>query len=232
MRIILLPLALFLTAIVSAQEARPVQCRFLGFGGDSGAVEMIALGSKDVEIKCPVPLSNLSPRVTCFVTGESLPFFTAEGRKPAAIATIPAGMKSALLVFIPGSTSAASKGGMPWRVFVIDDSLKNFPDGGAFIANFHDNDIRFIIGEHKGMLHSAAFHGYAHPNNRDSFNMAPVIFEVLQEEKWRVANESSLRFLPGIRYLIFAFTDPVSGRPRISTCQDFTQQVVVEPAKP
>ena len=116
--------------------------------------------------------------------------------------------------------SGKSGGAADWKTFVIDDSPANFPDGGAYVANFHNNAIRFVIGEHKGMLRPAGSHGYAMPAERDDFNMAPVIFEFLNGEKWRIGNESALRFLPGMRYLIFAYVDPVSGRPRINTYQD------------
>jgi hypothetical protein len=60
--------------------------------------------------------------------------------------------------------------------------------------------------------------------------MAPVVFEFLQEDKWRTASESMLRFLPGMRYLIFAYLDPESGRPRIATYQDLRH--VAKPPKP
>ena len=29
---------------------------------------------------------------------------------------------------------------------VFEDSAKNFPNGGAFVANFHNKDIRFLTG--------------------------------------------------------------------------------------
>ncbi len=66
------------------------------------------------------------------------------------------------------------------------------------------------------------------PERRDDFRMAPVVVQFEQDGKWRTASESMLRFLPSIRYLIFAYVDPVSKRPRISTYQDFTPQA---PAK-
>jgi hypothetical protein len=79
------------------------------------------------------------------------------------------------------------------------------------------------------MPKAAGAHGYAMPKERDDFNMAPVIFEFRHGEKWRIANESSLRFLPGMRYLIFAYLDPVSGRPRINTCQDLAEPAAITP---
>ena len=59
--------------------------------------------------------------------------------------------------------------------------------------------------------------------------MAPVIFQFRNKEKWRIGNESALRFLPGMRYLIFAYTDPRSQSPRINTYQDFHSVATAKP---
>ncbi len=212
---------LFLSAfthLATAQEVRPVKCRFLGFQGTADAASVTAVSDGGVEVGCPLPRNELSRPILCHAKANTIRFISPGDRKPAATATIPAGAANAILVFVPGANDGKSPA---WRVMVIEDSPKVFPDGGTYVANFYNKDIRFIIGEHKGMLHPAGNHGYAMPAERDAFNMAPVIFEFLQGEKWRTANESVLRFLPGMRYLIIAYTDPVSGRPRISTCQDF-----------
>jgi hypothetical protein len=217
----LLLLILFLPALAAAQEGRQVQCRLLSFGGKGEPSSVITSSGKGAEITCPVSDNQISARVTCFAVENSIAFLSSTDRKPFATAVIPPEVNSALLVFVKTqSKEGASSTSPAWRVLVINDHPKNFPDGGAFVANFYNKDIRFIIGEHKGMLHAAGMYGYAMPKSRDSFNMAPVIFEFQQGEAWRTANESSLRFLPGMRYLIFAFVDPVSGRPRINTYQD------------
>ncbi|MEY3894785.1 MAG: hypothetical protein RLZZ214_304 [Verrucomicrobiota bacterium] len=231
MRALFLFLVLLLPASVSGQEARPVNCRFLRFGGSDDSASVLALSSKGAEATCPLSTSSLSAPIVCFAAENKIAFLSAGDRKPAATATIPGHVKSAILVFVqaPRAAESASSTPLPWRILVIEDSPKNFPDGGAFVANFHDTDIRFIVGEHKGMLHPAGNHGYAMPAERDAFNMAPVMFEFQQGEKWRTANESTLRFLPGMRYLIIAYTDPASGRPRISTCQDFTAPAPLVP---
>ena len=219
MRPFLLICALLLPALASAENLRQVRCRFLGFGGTDSSASVLALTDKGADVRCPLSTDSISQPLVCFAAENKITFLTPADRKPAATATIPAEVKNALLVFVTYSTPAA--GEPSWRILVIEDTPKNFPDGGAFIANFYNKDIRFIVGEHKGMLHPAGNHGYALPTERDAFNMAPVIFEFLQDDKWRTANESSLRFLPGIRYLMFAYVDPASGRPRISTFQDF-----------
>ena len=185
--------------------------------------------TRETEITCPLSSTQLSPKIVCFAKENTIAFLSPADRKPLATATIPPGTNAALLIFVqaPGQAEAAPPA---WRVLVIEDSPKNFPDGGAFIANFYNKDIRFIVGEHKGMLHAAGSHGYAMPKERDSFNMAPVVFEFIQNDKWHIANESALRFLPGMRYLIFAYVDPASGRPRINTYQDFAPATPVNAA--
>lgn len=219
MRAILTLVLSCFTLAATAQEGRKIECRFLGFGSNDDTT-VLAAGADGAEITCQLPTTQLSKKFTCSAKGDQLVFLNAADRKPLASAAVPAQVRSALLVFV----KLAAKSDAPqWKVFVIEDSPKNFPDGGAYIANFYNNDIRFEIGEHKGMLHAAGAYGYAMPKERDSFNMSPVIFEFLNGEKWRIANESSLRFLPGMRYLIFAYVDPVSGRPRINTYQDMAE---------
>lgn len=224
MRLFLLPLLLLFPALLSAQESRQIQCRFLSFGGVENPTSVIAASENGTEITCPLSSSQISAKIDCFAVGNKIPFLSTTDRKPIATATIPQGVDSALLVFIQAPGGAKGDASV-WKILVIEDSSKNFPYGGAFVANFYRKDIRFIIGEHKGMLHAGGLHGYAMPTKRDSFNMAPVVFEFLQGDKWRIANESALRFLPGMRYLIFAYVDPVSGRPRIRTYQDFEPSV-------
>lgn len=214
-------------SLAVAQETRAVKCRFLGFQSSGGPASVIAASDGGIETNCPLPRHELSPPVVCHAKGNTIRFLSPGDRKPAATATIPASAANAILVFVPGAADGKSPA---WRVMVVEDSPKAFPDGGTYVANFYNKDIRFIIGEHKGMLHAAGSHGYEMPKKLDDFNMAPVMFELLQDDKWRTASESSLRFLPGTRYLIFAYVDPATGRARIHTCQDLTGLPPVEPA--
>lgn len=205
-----------------------MSCRFLAMDSAAPPPPLLNVAEEGAEIPCTVTTNTLSAEVACFAKGTVLSFISSGDRKPAANATIPANVSNAILVFV---AAAKAPNALPWRVFVIEDSAKNFPDGGAFVANFHNQDIRFVIGESKIMLHPAGFHGFPLPAKRNNFNMAPVVFEFLQENKWRTASESMLRFLPGMRYLIFAYVDPSSGRPRIATFQDFKTSSKPKPPK-
>jgi hypothetical protein len=211
-------LLLLCSIICQAQDAGTVRCRFLSLQSVEAPPDLINLSAKGVQVPCKVPVNKLSEETVFFTKGGTILFLFASDQKPAATAKIPANLKSAILVFLPKPKETA---GLPWRIFVIDDSAKNFPFGGALVANLHRGDIAFTVGEHKIKLHPGTSHGLARPTVLDDFNMAPVSFQFQQQDTWRIASESKLRFVPAIRYLIFAYLDPSSGRPRLSTLQDF-----------
>lgn len=221
MRSLILAIVLIPAALLQAQDVRPINCRFLSFGGTAEMASVSNFSAKGEEIVCPLPTNEFSKAVVCHAKKNVIDF-SQSNKSPAASATIPAGVKSVLLLFVATPTPPDAEAGksLPWRVLVIEDSPKNFPFGGAFIANFYTNDIRFEIGEHKGVLHADEAKGFPIPKQLDAFNMGVLLVETLQDDKWRTANETSLRFLPGTRYLIFAHLDSASGRPRINTYQD------------
>ncbi len=213
-------LLLVLSATLSsAQEVRPVKCRFVCMDGATPPERLLNVSNKS-EVACTVPANVLSPAVACFAKENVVSFVSSKDRKPAATATIPAAAKAAILLFIPAPADPATPAALPWRVFVIEDSPQSFPDGGAFVANFYSQDIRFVVGENKIQLRPAKSHGFGPPTQRDDFNMVQVVFQFQDQDAWRTASESLLRFLPGMRYLIFAYVDAASGRPRIATFQD------------
>lgn len=216
MRLLLLLPILLVAAVAQAQESRQVTCRFMAFGARGAAKEVTAVSKDGTEITCPLPNGRLSKKIVCNATNNKITFLGSKDAKPAATAVIPSGANDAILIFVNSGKADVDE----WRVFVIEDNAKKFPDGGAFVANFSNSNTRFIIGEHKGMLKAGGSNGYEMPKNRDTFNMAPVVFEMLQGKEWTKASESGLRFLPGMRYLIISYLDPASGRPRISTVKD------------
>lgn len=200
-----------------AQEFRKVTCRFLSLLANSPPPALLNVGHGNLEIACTVNTDVPSPEIGCFAFGNTISFISAGDKKPIAKATLPASGNAFILLFLP---SAKSETGLSWKVYVIEDTPKNFPDGGAFVVNFYKQDIRFVIGEHKIVLKPAGSHGVAMPAELDNFNMAAVIFEFQQGEKWTLAKETSLRFLSDSRYMMFAYLDPTTSQPRITTCRD------------
>lgn len=221
MRALILSIVLFPAALLHAQNARPVNCRFLSFGGSPEMSSVISLSAKGEPSACPLPTHELSNNVVCYAKNNAIDFSLTD-KSPAATATIPAGAKSVLLLFVanPKAPDADAAKSLPWRVIAIEDSPKNFPFGGASIANLSSNDIRFEIGEHKGVLPPDGTQGFPIPKQLDDFNMAPLLVEARQGDNWRTASETSLRFLPSTRYLILAHADSASGRLRVNTYQD------------
>ena len=225
-RITTLLICLLLPAAATAQATpplRPVDCRFLSLAGTPPPPPLLNSGDARQEATVNVPVNVLSPMIRCFADQGTIRFLAADDGRPVASAAIPAGVDAALLVFLP---AAAAEGAPPtWRVMVIEDSPAKFPDGGAFVANLYNGEIRFVIGEHRNLLRRGGSHGFQRPNQRDPFNMAPVIVQFQEGETWRTASESNLRFVPGSRFLILTYVDPASGRPRVATFPD------IRPAK-
>lgn len=217
MRILSFCLLLLFPTLAMAQEGRKVTCRLVALDPAAPPPAMLTASADGAETNVTIPTGELSAEVSLFSKTDSFSFVSAADRKPAAAVTLPAGMKSAILLFVAGPKTP---GAPPWRIFAIEDSAKNFPDGGAFVTNFHNKNIRFVMGEHKIMLKPGGSTGVPRPATRDDFNMAGVTFQFQQGETWQDASESNLRFLPGTRYLMVAFMDPASGRPRIVTFPD------------
>jgi hypothetical protein len=180
---------------------------------------LIAVASKDDGVAFKVSSDSFSPPVACPAIDRVVTFVSAGDKSPAAVATIPAGVTNAILLFLD---SGSDKAANPWRVFVIDDSSKKIPDGGAFVANFYNHDIRFIIGENKITLKPGGTTSVKMPEQRNGFNMAEVLFQFQQGKDWVTPTQTMMQFAPGMRYLFFAFVDRL-GQPRMSPYQDTFQ---------
>lgn len=218
MRSLSILLFLIFPLVGMAEEGRMINCRFACLDRSAPPPPMLTFSGDGVEIPVSIPTSKLSAVTPCFSRNNAINFISPGDRTPLATATIPGNVKSVVLIFVASPKTATS---LPWRIFVIEDTDKNLPDGGAYVANFYNQDIRFVIGENKIMLHPAASHGVSMPTKRDDFNMSPVVFQFQQGDAWKDASESMLRFMPGSRYLMFAYMDASNGRPRIITFQDF-----------
>ncbi len=218
-------LFVYFFGLLHAQDIRHISCRFLCFGCGKAPPAIISVSDKGADISCPISENMLSHEVVCNAQADTIAFISSADRKPAAVAKVSPTMNHVILIFVPGEKTPNA---LPWRVLVIEDSAKNFPDGGLFVANFFNNDIRMRIGDHTGLLHAGGQYGFPMPGGRNAFNMAPIVFQFQQNGQWRTASESMLRFLKGMRYLVFAYVDPASGRPRISTIQDNVQPSLVK----
>jgi hypothetical protein len=240
MRAIFFPLALLLFPALHAAPNRPVECRFLKLGSGGGLNAVIVSPEKGQDITCPLSSSGVSTRITCPARENVIHFLSDGDKDELVVATIPPTMKSALLVFFRtkatpakveeveevkeseqdvGTTTAVAEETV-WQVLVIDDAARNDPTDGGLVGNCYPAAMRSRIGAGPETLATMETRRFATPTEKDDFNMAPVILELNDGESWKKASESSLRFLPGSRYLLFLYPDESSGRPRVAMIQE------------
>jgi hypothetical protein len=197
-------------------QGRDVKCRFLCF--QTQPPPFVTLNSKGEPVPIELGPDEISLPVVCNTDeGSRIALIDPVDLKKAIGAiTVPSSAKAVIIIFLPVAANEPPAS----KMLVIEDTPDKFPDGGAFVANFQPQEIRFTIGEQKLMLKAGATYAVPQPKQVDDFNMAPVVFEFRKDEKWRTARETSQRFLPGIRYLMFCYIDPQNGRPRVSTFED------------
>lgn len=219
MRAICLLIVLLFPITLFGQEGKPVGCRFLGFGAEDSKGTVLNLNPKGDPIVCPLPSGKLSAKVECFAVGANINFISPIDKSLVASATVPAGANNLILIFTKKPQDKAVPA-ISWNVYVVEDSEKKFPSGGTMVVNFYDKDIRFILGEHKGMLRPKTSNGYAMPAKRNTFNMAEVMFESFNGKDWRPLTETGFRFLPGTRYLIVSYNHPKTKHAQVSIISD------------
>lgn len=192
-------------------EDRTVSCRFLFFGKQNGGPTAFVM-SQAGKVSCPIPFVNFSRPLDCVVNTGKIELF--DGKNNLIMSpSVGADAKKVFVLVVQTSSDPEPA----WRAIVVDDNQKNFPAGGAYVVNLNNGNIRFIIGEHKGMLKKGDTYGYKMPEERDDFNMATVKFWINSEDQWQIASETALRFLPRLRYFFICFRDPISGRPDVRT---------------
>ncbi len=207
-------------SLALGQASRKVDCRFIGFGGKAESFVYTTAASGNVE-KCKLSILQISPTVTCSSVNGQITFFSTPDKKTrSAVANIPETVNKCVLVFVPSKAATPDPAALAWRVLVIEDSPKNFQDGGALIVNFYSKDIQFSIGEHKGLMKPAGMKSLTMPTLRNPFNMSAVAFKFNEGNKWVLASENSLRFVPNIRYLMFTYSDEISGRATLRVVSD------------
>ncbi|MEM9080245.1 MAG: hypothetical protein AAGC74_06075 [Verrucomicrobiota bacterium] len=206
----------------SDTPTRKIDCRFISISERSDLSSILNIATEDLEIACKVKRLKLDrERTECIAVNDVLTFVTAGDKKPLAKVRIPPSVDDAILIFVPDPSKEAK---LPYRIFPIDDSDKNFPSAGASVVNFYGSQVRFIIGENKGLLEPFKSTGIKRPEKRDDFNMALVGVQFKNNQgSWQTVRETKVRFIPGLRYLVFTYVDPSSKRPTVKTVKDFLE---------
>lgn len=210
-------LLLLLPAALHAAEDGRIACRLLNFQRDGGGVDVLFVvdPASGEAIECKVPRDKLSNPIRLPLADRSLVFRTAPNEAPAAKAAVPKAIREALVLFLPSDDPERK-----FQVVVIDGSKKAYPVGGCLVLNLYNENVRFIVGEHKILLPAGKTASVERPEQRNNFNMAAVIFQFRSKGGWRSAYETMSRFPEGQRHLYVTYVDPKSRRPKVRSYRD------------
>lgn len=204
-------MALALADGLLAQETPAVTVRTFCFQRDPSGIDKLAVkspGQPVIEMKFPE--SFFSPKTKVPVTGGKVIFFNAAnpGGAPISVATIPDGMKSVFILFFPVE---GDKDKMVYRTSVIDASLQGVPKDGAMVMNLYPKEVRAVIGEHRLVIKPGSFAGVARPNQRNDYNMSPVVFLAETDGAWKVMSETLVRFPEKNQQFFISYPDARNG---------------------
>jgi hypothetical protein len=199
-----------------AQDLPMVEVRLLCFQRAADGPDQLRVATPDgVSVSLPLPTHRPSVPVAVPVAGGKIEFRRddAEGTV-AAMAVVPPGMKKALILFFPMTKENPP---LIHDTVVIDDGPGEIPEDGVLVMNIHPQDVRVVVGEHRVQLRPGRRAGLKRPEERDDFNMSPVIVQFPKGDGWQTVTETLIRFPPAQQYLFIAFTDPRTKRPTMRT---------------
>ena len=212
MKKLLLILAFILPPITRAQEAASIQIRVLCFERDATGIDKLSVIRPDKStIDLKFPESFFSPKTKVPVVEGKVGFYNPANLAgpPIAIASIPAGMKSGIVMFFPVD---GGKDNLAYRTSVVDASIEGIPQDGALIINLFDKEVRVVIGEHRLILKPRKSAAVARPKDRNDYNMAPVVFLAEVNGEWKTASETLVRFPEKLQQLFVSYPDAQSKR--------------------
>ena len=204
-------ISLLLAAFAGA-ETTTLQCRLLSLQTRPSGPAALYAGSGETAIRCDLPREEFTQPLDLTVTDGRIVFRGQPdvNSQPAAIATVPRGLKGALLLFVP---PAAEDSKHLYRIVVLDDSLRGLPENGSLVFNASPAQIRYLMGDQHGMAKPGQISAVTRPQKRDDFQMSGVIFQTQAADRWKTSYESVLRFPENLHRLFVVYRDPISNQP-------------------
>lgn len=134
----------------------------------------------------------------------------------AASATLPDGIKRAIIVVLP------SPGGQKpaYRMLVIDDSKQAFPYGESRVIPLVGVETAIQAGEHRLSVNAGKITRVPPVRKVNDFNMAQTNFFYQQDEKWMPFTERQLQYLDVCRRLFIVHATPGALTPTVTTIVD------------
>jgi hypothetical protein len=134
----------------------------------------------------------------------------------AASTKLPPNFKRAIVVVLP-----APAGEKPaYRLLIIDDSAKAFPQGESRVLPLVGVETAIQAGEHRLPVHPGKITSVPPVRKVDEYNMAQTNFYFKQGENWVAFTERQLQFLDVSRRLFIVHATPGALKPRVTTIVD------------
>ncbi|HSP44268.1 MAG TPA: hypothetical protein VLO11_15440 [Luteolibacter sp.] len=143
----------------------------------------------------------------------------------AASVKLPPGIKRAIVLVMPAP--AAKK--PAYRMLVIDDSEKAFPNGESRALSLVGTEIGIQAGEHRLTVHPGKITRVPPVRKVNDFNMAQTNFYYKKGDSWTVFTERQLQFLDACRRLFIIHATPGALQPTVTTIVDVNARAAAVP---
>ena len=134
----------------------------------------------------------------------------------ASSVKLPADLKRAIVVVMPAPAGAKPA----YRMLLIDDSEKAFPNGESRVLPLVGVETAIQAGEHRLPVHPGKITRVPPVRKVDEFNMAQTNFYYQREESWVAFTERQLQFLDASRRIFIIHATPGALQPRVTTIMD------------
>jgi hypothetical protein len=141
--------------------------------------------------------------------------------KIAATVRVPAGLRKAIAVIVPGPADKQP----PFRMVLIDDSPDVFKRGESRAVSLVPVETALQAGEHKLQVESGKIVSVPPVKKVNEFNMAQANFYYKEGDNWVAFTERQLQFLDDFRRIFLIHVTPGSTQPFVSTVLDTAPHV-------
>ncbi len=134
----------------------------------------------------------------------------------AASVKLPPDLKRAVAIVLP----APAGGKTAYRMVLIDDSEKAFPNGESRVLSLINVETAIQAGEHKLPVGPGKITTVPSVRKVDEFNMAQTNFYYKQGGAWVAFAERQLQFLDASRRIFIIHATPGAVQPAVTTIVD------------
>lgn len=139
----------------------------------------------------------------------------------AASVKIPADLKQAICLVLP-----APSGDKPaYRILLIDDSEKGFPNGESKAVSLINVETAIQAGEHRLPVRPGKITRVPPVTKVDDFNMAQTNFYYQKDGSWVAFAERQLQFINACRRLFIIHATPGALQPTVTTIVDVNRKM-------